>query len=111
MPMNFIVIGIIGLIASTYGDSNSTESPRELDQSFSESVKASVDNLCRESKIEAAASNYSDFIFTYKNGHGIGYTYGQGGMTAAASVCSYIYLKTLLSNICLGSKFSSSNWS
>jgi hypothetical protein len=88
MSINVILIGIVGLIAYTNGDLNDSRcSPR---QSFMENVEVSVDNLCREAKLENDTPNYADFIFTYINGSGPGFTTGNGGRTATASVSLYL---------------------
>jgi hypothetical protein len=72
MFINLILICIVGLIVYTNGDLNDTRcGPR---QNFAEDAKAFVSNLCRETKLENDAPKYADFIFTYKDGDGTGFS-------------------------------------
>lgn len=91
MFMNFVILVVIGLIGFNNGILNDPRcSPKE---SFTEDAKASVSNLCREAKIENDAPNSADFIFTYNQGTGVGYSYGDGGLIAAASVSFHRFFK------------------
>jgi hypothetical protein len=89
MSIKFFLVVVVGLIGYTNGILNDQRcKPKEK---LSEDVQGSISTLCREAKIENDASNNADFIFTYKNpsSGGIGFSYGGGGYTAAASV-SYL---------------------
>ncbi|CAF3429131.1 unnamed protein product [Rotaria sp. Silwood2] len=76
----FCIIVSIPLTINALNDQRCT--PR---QNFFESVKSSVSELCLQAKLENDAPNNKDFIFTYANGAGVGFTYGDGGLTAAAT--------------------------
>lgn len=78
------LIGIAGSIDCTFD--YSSDSRCGAKQNYVENVKSSATALCREAKIEKKAANNADFVFTYKNGTGTGFSYGDGGLVAAASV-------------------------
>ncbi|CAF1492636.1 unnamed protein product [Rotaria sp. Silwood1] len=81
--IHIIQFGIIILISFAASELNDPRCASRQD--FSESVKSSVSDLCFQAKLENDAANYKDFIFTYSNGSGVGFTYGDGGLTAAAT--------------------------
>ena len=82
----FVTVLVVGLVG--YGSGNLNDPRCTPDQSSTEDAKDSVSTLCREAKIENNAANNADFVFTYKTpiGGGVGFSYGNGGYTAAASV-------------------------
>jgi hypothetical protein len=81
-----IVVIVVGLVG--YGNGSLNDPRCAPDENVTEDAKASVSTLCREAKIENDAANNADFVFTYKtpSGGGVGFSYGAGGYTAAASV-------------------------
>ncbi|CAF0976194.1 unnamed protein product [Rotaria sordida] len=82
--INIILFGIFVSISFANNDLNDVRCT--LRQDFSESAKSSVSELCLQAKLEKDASNNKNYIFTYSNGTGPGFSYGDGGLIAAASV-------------------------